>query len=103
MTLPSPERRSSPRIYINGEMTYRSGDSAQIHRGEIENMSAGGVLIWIRQELPTESRLTIRVEADDHAESALELKATLLHKLSDRKDDLYGYGCSIESITELQD
>ncbi|HKJ52593.1 MAG TPA: PilZ domain-containing protein [Gammaproteobacteria bacterium] len=103
MTLPSPERRSSPRIYINGEMTYRTGDSAEIHQGEIENMSAGGVLIWIRQDLTTPCQLAIRVEADDLAESALELRATLLHKLSDRKDDLYGYGCSVESITDLPD
>jgi hypothetical protein len=103
MSLPSPERRSSPRILIDGAMTYRIGDSAEIHRGEIENMSAGGVLVWIGQELPAESRLVIRVEPDDLAESALELEATLLHKLSDRKDDRYGYGCRLESTTDLQD
>lgn len=103
MTLPSPERRSSPRIYINGAMTYRTEGSAEIHQGEIENMSAGGVLIWIGQELPTDIQVLIRVEPDDLAESALELKATLLHKLSDRKDDLFGYGCSVDSITDLPD
>jgi len=103
MTLPSPERRSSPRIYINGAMTYRIDDSAEIHQGEIENMSAGGMLVWIRQELTTETRLVIRVESEELAESSLELQATLLHELSDRKDGLYGYGCSIESITDLRD
>lgn len=103
MTLPSPERRSSPRIYINGAMTYRTRDSAAMHQGEIENMSAGGVLIWIRQELPAESRLVIRVEPENPDESALELQATLLHELSGHRDDLYGYGCSIESISELRD
>jgi hypothetical protein len=103
MTLPSPERRSSPRIDINGEMTYRTDDSAEIRQGEIENMSTGGALIWIGQELPTADQLAIRVAADDHADTALELKATLLHKLSDRKNDLYGYGCRVESVTGLPD
>ena len=103
MTLPSPERRSSPRIHINGEMTYRTEDSTEIHAGELENMSAGGVLIWIHRELPVASQLVIRVEPDDPDESPLELKATLLHKLPDRKDALYGYGCSIEPITDAPD
>ena len=96
MALPSPERRANPRIEINGEMTYRTGDAGETRRGEIENMSAGGALIWIAEDLPVGSELLIGVEEIDGDEGALEFRAVLLHQLTDRKDDLYGYGCSID-------
>jgi hypothetical protein len=96
MALPSPERRTNPRIDINGEMTYRTGGSGETRRGEIENMSAGGALIWIADELPVDSELLIRVVELDGDATTLEFRATLLHRLPERKDRLYGYGCSIE-------
>ena len=97
MALPSAERRANPRIDINGEMTYRAGDAGETRRGEIENMSAGGALIWIAENLPVGSELLISVEEIDGDAGALEFRAILLHQLKDRKDDLYGYGCSIEA------
>ena len=96
MALPTPERRANPRIDIHGEMNYRIGDSGETRQGEIENISANGVFIWITEDLQTDSRLLIRIDPIDEAEEAMELRATLLYRLPDRKDSLHGYGCSLE-------
>jgi c-di-GMP-binding flagellar brake protein YcgR len=96
MGLPSPERRANPRIDINGEMTYRSGDSGESRRGEIENMSAGGALIWITEDLPIDSEILISVEEIAGDDEFLDFRAALLHRLPERKGKLYGYGCRIE-------
>ena len=79
MALPSADRRANPRIDINGEMTYRSGGSGETRQGEIENMSAGGALIWIAEELPVGSELLISVEEIDGDRCTLEFRAVLLH------------------------
>ena len=98
MTMPSPERRASPRIDIDGEMKYRCNGSDADKKGRIENISTGGALIWIEDELPTDSRVLIRIEPGEPGDDAMEFSATLLHKLPDHEESLYGYGCSIEVI-----
>ena len=92
----SSERRLNPRMEINGNMTYHTGDSDEIRQGELENLSLHGARIWIDQELPADSQLHIRVVANDVEEQSMEFKATLLHKLPQRKMSMHGYGCIIE-------
>ena len=90
------ERRANPRIEINGELTYCMADSGQPHRGLLEDMSLGGVRVWLAEELPASSQVTIRVESEIE-ECSVEFVATLLHRLPRRKESLYGYGCAIVS------
>lgn len=96
MTSETSERRIKPRVEIDGVMTYHTVDSSQTHPGRLENLSDRGACIWIRQELPTSSRLHCRVESDNREEGAMEFRATLLHALPDQRDSLFGYGCTIE-------
>jgi c-di-GMP-binding flagellar brake protein YcgR len=100
MTMPSPERRANPRIDIDGEMSYRTGESGEMRTGKIENMSAGGALIWIEEELPDDSRLVIRVVSGELDDSPLEFLATLLYQMPETRFGLYGYGCRIETLPE---
>ena len=58
-------------------------------------MSAAGALIWIADDLPVDSQLLISIDEIDGDGVSLEFRVTLLHKLPERKDELYGYGCSI--------
>lgn len=102
MTDISLDRRLKPRIEINGKMTYRMENSNDTHQGELEDLSGRGARIWIEQELPAASQLLCRIEADDREQQAMEFKATLLRALPERRNSLYGYGCSIEE-TELPD
>lgn len=95
-----PERRLNPRIDIDGDMSYKTPGSDEIRQGLLENLSLGGARIWIGQELPTDSQLILRLEADTPEEADLEFKATLLHMLPRQKELLYGYGCTIEMSTE---
>lgn len=96
MALTSPERRTSPRIYIDGPMQYRCIDSHDFLPGRIENISADGALVWVSEYLPLDSELVIRVEPDGPDESWAEFVATLLYKLPEEENSLCGYGCSIE-------
>ncbi len=96
MTNESAERRSSPRIDINGEMTYRTDHSDELYQGKLENLSMQGARIWIDHELPTPCQLLLRVETEVQEETSMEFKATLIHMLPDRRKALYGYGCVIE-------
>jgi hypothetical protein len=90
-----PERRSNPRVYIDGPMRYRQVESHEFLAGRIENISAGGALVWIGQELPLDSEIIVRVEPGGPEETWEDLVATLLYKLAE-EDSLHGYGCSIE-------
>ena len=96
MTLTSPERRSSPRIRIDGPMQYRQVESQDFQPGEIENISTNGALIWIPEDQPIDSELIVRIEPDGPENTWADLVATLLYKLPVRKDSMQGYGCSIE-------
>jgi hypothetical protein len=102
MTNESAERRVKQRIEINGVLTYHTGDSSDTHPGELENLSDRGARIWIKQKLSAASQLHCRVESDNEEERALEFRATLIHVIPERRNSLYGYGCSIEE-TELPD
>lgn len=101
MTSEPVERRSNPRIDINGSMTYRTGNSDDIYQGQLENLSMQGARIWIDQELPTASQLQVRVETDDQEVAAMEFRATLIYTLPGRGKALFGYGCSIEESAQL--
>ena len=94
------ERRASPRIEINGELTYCKAGSGRLHRGMLENMSLGGARIWLGEELPTSSRVNIRVDSEID-EGSLEFVATLLHRLPQRRRSLYGYGCTIDPVDKF--
>lgn len=96
MTNKPADRRSNPRIDINGEMTYKTDYSDELYLGQLENLSMQGARIWIDQELPTPSQLLVRVETEEQEEAAMEFRATLIHMLPDRRKALYGYGCVIE-------
>ncbi len=90
-----PERRSNPRVYIDGPMHYRQVESQDFLPGQIENISAGGTLIWIDEDLPLDSELIVRVEPGGSDETWADLVATLLYKLPEEQGSLHGYGCSI--------
>jgi hypothetical protein len=81
-------------------MTYRTDISDDVCRGELENMSLRGARIWIDQELPTASRLRVRVETDENNQQPMEFRATLIYTLPDGGNALYGYGCTIEESAQ---
>lgn len=87
------ERRASPRVDVNGEITYRTGDSGEFRSGEIENLSVGGALVWIEQDLPNDCRLLLRTVPKNDEETVFQFEAIVLHKLPAKKDSLHGYRC----------
>ena len=95
MTQSFDEKRANPRIQINGELSYLTSDSEHSHGGILEDISLGGARIWIDKQLPQSSQLLFRVESEGE-DLPLEFVATLLRILPERKQALYGYGCTIE-------
>ena len=96
MGMTIPERRGNPRIIIDGPMRYRQVESHDFQPGAIEDISAGGALIWIGEVLPLDCELIIRLESDGPDETWADVVATLLYKLPEEENSLHGYGCSIE-------
>jgi len=96
MALTSPERRSNPRVYVDGPMHYRQVESHDFLPGRIENISSNGALVWIDEELPLEIELVVRVVPDSPDEEWADLVATLLYKLPGEENSQHGYGCSIK-------
>ncbi len=96
MALTLPERRSNPRVHIDGPMHYRQVESHDPLPGQIENISYNGALIWIGEDLPIDSEIIVRVEPDGPDETWADLAVTLLYKLPVEENSLHGYGCSIE-------
>jgi hypothetical protein len=91
-----PERRSNPRVYIDGPMHYRQVDSQDFLPGQIEDISASGALVWISEHLPLDREIIVRLAPDGPDETWADLVATLLYKLPEEENSLHGYGCSIE-------
>ncbi|MCP4767272.1 MAG: PilZ domain-containing protein [Gammaproteobacteria bacterium] len=91
-----PERRGYPRVHIDGPMQYRQVESHDFLPGQIENISASGALVWISEALPLDSEIVVRLEPDGPDETWADLVATLVNKLPEEENSLYGYGCSIE-------
>lgn len=87
------ERRASPRVDVNGEITYRSVDSSEFRSGRIENLSVGGALIWIGEELSADSRLLLRTVPKNDDETVFQFEAIVLHKLTGQQGSLHGYCC----------
>ncbi len=96
MALTIPERRGTPRVYVDGPMQYRQVESHEFLPGQIENISATGALVWISEELPLDSELVVRIEPDGPEDAWADFVATLLYKLPDEENSLHGYGCSVE-------
>jgi len=96
MALTSPERRSNPRVYVDGPMQYRQVESDDFLPGRIENISAEGALVWIDEKLPVDTELVVRLVPDSPDEDWADLVATLLYKLPEEKNAQHGYGCSIK-------
>ena len=96
MAMTVPERRGSPRVTIDGPMNYRLIATHEFQPGHIENISAGGALVWISEDLPLDSELIVRIDADGSEEESTDLVAILLYKLPEEENSLYGFGCSIE-------
>ena len=103
MTMASPERRASPRIDIDGEMTYRLVDSDEGKSGRIENISTGGALIWIVDELPVETELLIRIDPSEPEDEPMVFRATLLHEMPEHGEAMFAYGCTIEVVKDCGD
>jgi hypothetical protein len=93
-----PEQRGNPRVYIDGPMQYRRVESHDFLAGEIENISADGALVWIGEDLPLDSEIIVRIEADGPDETWADLVATVLYRHPGENDSLRGYGCSIELL-----
>jgi len=97
MAMAAPDRRVAPRIIVNGTIAYRTSDSEEFRQGEIENISTGGARIWIADELPEDSRLLLRMVPEHEDETVLQFEAVVLHKLTETRDSMFGYGCRIEA------
>ena len=91
-----PDRRGNPRVHIDGPMQFRQVESHDFQPGQIENISASGALVWIGEALPLDSEIVVRLEPDGPDETWADLVATLVYKLPEEENSLYGYGCSIE-------
>jgi hypothetical protein len=96
MALTVPEQRGNPRIYIDGPMHYRTVESHDFLPGQLEDISVDGALVWIGEDLPIDSQIIVRIEADGPDESWADLAVTLLYKQPEEENSLYGYGCSIK-------
>ncbi len=100
MAVENVERRSHPRIEIDGHMSYKIPGSDKVREGQLENLSADGARIWIGEELPTASEVLIQVPSDSQDEAGMTFRATLLYVLPRQDVTGYGYGCSIEAAAD---
>ena len=96
MALTTPERRSNPRVQIDGPMSYRHLDSEELLPGQIENISSNGALIWVGEDLPLDTELVVRIQPDNQEDAWADFVVTLLYQLPEEENSLYGYGCAVE-------
>jgi len=79
------------------------GTSQDLQLGDVllENMGSNGVLIWTNRELLVGETLAVVVDSfDDENAESLQLDLKVERTLDEKKDENYGYGCSIISHSE---
>ena len=93
------EKRQFTRTKINVTTQYQVTGAGELHEGFISNISAGGILLWSKQELQIGTMLYLFIRVDDLADTELEVTATIVRIItSNEQEDHFGYGCRFESL-----
>lgn len=90
-----PENRSFERINIDHYIQYQISLDSEPKEGLLDNISASGALLWLREEIPINSRLHIIVHSEDPTELPLAINAVIVRLAGRRDDGCLGYGCEI--------
>ena len=95
------DQRVFPRVAINGEVKYKLEKESEFHPGMMINISQTGALISLDQQLPTEARLTLVMEADRENQSPIEITAEVIRIAENSSEYAYNYGCMILDVKDL--
>jgi hypothetical protein len=96
-----PEKRSFERMNIDHHIRYQISMDSEPKEGFLGNASASGVLLWLREDIPIDSRLHIIVHSEDPAELPLSITAVIVRLAGQRDDGCLGYGCKIVETADV--
>ena len=94
----SVEKRRFARTEINAAVQYRIADDQAMHDGWLGNMSAGGILLWTKDELPVGTTLYLRLSADELGDAEMEVTAIIVRLNPALQNGCFGYGCQFDAI-----
>ena len=93
------EKRQFIRTKISASTQYRIADIGELREGFISNISAGGILLWSKQELQIGTTLYLFIQVDELADTELEVTATIVRSITPSvQEDRFGYGCRFEAL-----
>lgn len=92
------EKRRFARTEVNAAVQYRIADGEIARDGWLGNISAGGVLLWTKEELPVGTTLYLRISAEALGDAEMEVTATIVRLVPTRQDGQLGYGCRFDAI-----
>lgn len=98
MNIPnSSEKRDFERLDIDHPVHYSLGEEVNPRECVLDNVSASGMLLWIQDKIPLNSRLNITIHSEDPADLPIRIMATVVRQTGAKGLDRFGYGCRIET------
>lgn len=92
------EKRWFARTEINAAVQYQITDDGALRDGWLGNISAGGILLWTKDQLSIGTTLYLRISADELGDTEMEVTATIVRLDPHRRDGQLGYGCRFDAL-----
>ena len=95
------EKRTHPRIDVNGKVRLKGAEMENFAEGELKNISLSGVLISTPLQFHLGDMLHIRLEPDEPGAAPVEMKAKIVRNHLAGDNAQMGYGCLILEASEF--
>jgi hypothetical protein len=91
------EKRDFQRMAMECPARFRMHNAEEINGAIVKDLSSGGMLLWLEQEIAVGERLNIEVMPAKAITPSLSAEATII-RCYELEDGIWAAACSIENI-----
>lgn len=97
------EKRVFTRLNIDADVRYRVLGEEKDNEAFLDNISAGGILLWSVRQLAIGTEIHLSIGLDQMERPPIQIIATVVSVRPPRKDGQFGYGCRIDMTKNAKD
>lgn len=94
------EKRASPRVAVEGEVSYKIPGEEKALTGWMKNLSGRGMMFLSEQQVPVESRLEVYVSPSEALSAPLHAEVKVVRVARQRRGDAFEIGAVIQQVFE---
>jgi hypothetical protein len=94
------EKRDFIRISVDCEIQFKAEGAQQMETGHLSNLSGRGMMFIAARQMPLETRLEVRIEADNNVTAPLHALVRVVRVVKQRRSEAYEIGAIITGIMD---